>query len=352
MATKDDGKLTRKEFIGRASASLAVLGSLGWGGSPLFGWEAPQAKPPAGDPAGPAAGPGDPSARHSGKKAPALRLLGRTGLKVTPIGFGASRTMEPSLVKAALDRGINFFDTGRSYFNGRNEVMLGKALQGRRDEVVIQSKIPLRLRRKEGEPLSPEALKRVAKSLRASLDASLKALATGRVEVMLLHGISSPSVLENETVRDFFRESRKKGMIRACGFSTHANQAAMLRSANKDAFFDVVMVTYNHKGSFRHSRSGAFRALGPEGPAEGARHGGEEKDRGRRHEDVLRGSLLPRSGGRALFPGRRGMGPEARFHRRRRGCHGQRGGDRGGLQVPLVREPTLRTGRRFQGKEP
>ena len=260
MATKDDGKLTRKEFIGRASASLAVLGSLGWGGSPLFGWEAPQAKPPAGDPAGPAAGPGDPSARHSGKKAPALRLLGRTGLKVTPIGFGASRTMEPSLVKAALDRGINFFDTGRSYFNGRNEVMLGKALQGRRDEVVIQSKIPLRLRRKEGEPLSPEALKRVAKSLRASLDASLKALATDRVEVMLLHGISSPSVLENETVWDFFREARKKGMIRACGFSTHANQAAMLRSANKDAFFDVVMVTYNHKGSFRHSRSGAFRA--------------------------------------------------------------------------------------------
>ena len=69
-----------------------------------------------------------------------FRVLGRTGIKVSPIGFGASRTMEPSLVKMALDRGMNFLDTGRSYFNGRNLEMLGNTLKGIRKDVIIQSK--------------------------------------------------------------------------------------------------------------------------------------------------------------------------------------------------------------------
>ena len=72
-------------------------------------------------------------------------ILGRTGIKVPAICYGASRTQEIALIKTVLDKEINFFDTGRSYANGQNEIMLGKALKGLRKQVVIQSKIKPRI---------------------------------------------------------------------------------------------------------------------------------------------------------------------------------------------------------------
>jgi aryl-alcohol dehydrogenase-like predicted oxidoreductase len=42
-------------------------------------------------------------------------------------------------MRAVLDSGINFFDTGRSYNNGQNEIMVGEAIAGRRKDVIIQS---------------------------------------------------------------------------------------------------------------------------------------------------------------------------------------------------------------------
>ena len=65
-------------------------------------------------------------------------------MKVTTLGMGATRTMEPVIIKAALDNGINFYDTGRRYAGGNNEIMLGKVFEGIRNEVVIQSKVPVR----------------------------------------------------------------------------------------------------------------------------------------------------------------------------------------------------------------
>jgi aryl-alcohol dehydrogenase-like predicted oxidoreductase len=53
--------------------------------------------------------------------------------------------MEQSLVMAALEAGLNFLDTGRSYFRGQNEMMIGRATAGLRKEVVIQSKLDLGL---------------------------------------------------------------------------------------------------------------------------------------------------------------------------------------------------------------
>jgi hypothetical protein len=49
-----------------------------------------------------------------GLKKEGLRNLGRTSLKVTSLGMGATRTMEPAVIKAALDNGINFFDAWKS----------------------------------------------------------------------------------------------------------------------------------------------------------------------------------------------------------------------------------------------
>jgi len=77
------------------------------------------------------------------------RTLGRTGVKVSPLCLGAmafSRDNEADgirVVQRALDAGINFFDTADRYSGGQSEEMLGKALKGRRDDVVLATKFHL-----------------------------------------------------------------------------------------------------------------------------------------------------------------------------------------------------------------
>jgi len=186
------------------------------------------------------------------------RKLGRTGIQVSPVGYGASRTMELTLVKSALDTGINFIDTGRSYYNGQNEVMVGKVIQGIRKEVIIQSKISLRLREKGNRLNSAEAFTRIKNIMKSSLAESLKALQTDYIDILLLHGAESVDVIHHEAVIEFFRNAKEKGQIRACGFSSHSNQIRLLKAANESKFYDVIMIPYNHKGSYRHSNSGRY----------------------------------------------------------------------------------------------
>ena len=84
------------------------------------------------------------------------RTLGRTGLKVSPLGFGtggldplgikSGRSKEDMrrLIRHAFDRGINLFDTAPGYGDGRSERILGDALRELpREEVVVSTKIPL-----------------------------------------------------------------------------------------------------------------------------------------------------------------------------------------------------------------
>ncbi len=182
-------------------------------------------------------------------EAPALKALGRTGLRVTALGMGATRTQEPSLVRAAVDQGIRFIDTGRAYMNGQNEEMLGRALQGKRRLVVIQSKIRL----PEGAPATPAALRAY---LEKELNESLRSLQTDYVDVMLLHGIETEAELENETAREFFAAARTAGKIRACGFSAHKNHVALLEKALATDFYQVAMLPFNPFGRFRHSIGG------------------------------------------------------------------------------------------------
>ncbi|MBN1271152.1 MAG: aldo/keto reductase [Candidatus Aminicenantes bacterium] len=191
-------------------------------------------------------------------KSTSTRILGRTDLKVTPLGYGASRTMEPSLVEHALNKGINFFDTGRSYFQGRNEMMVGKILKEKRHSVVIQSKISLRIR-ESGEELKISSVReRIHKDMSASLEASLKALQTDLIDIMLLHGVRSEEILHHESILSFFEKAKKDGKIRAHGFSSHANSVAVLRASVDRGFYDVAMIPYNHKGSYVHSQSGRY----------------------------------------------------------------------------------------------
>jgi hypothetical protein len=74
-----------------------------------------------------------------------FRKLGKTGITVSPLCFGAPRTNDESLIKYSVEKGMNFIDTGHSYGNGNNEKLVGRAISGVRKEVVIQSKIRLEM---------------------------------------------------------------------------------------------------------------------------------------------------------------------------------------------------------------
>ena len=224
LKPKDEKGMTRKEFIRRTAAGLIGLGV---GGSfPInYGYS---------------------------EKAP--RKLGRTGIRIRPVGFGATRSLEKGLLKIGLEKGINFIDTGRDYFGGKNEEMVGEVVKGQRDKVVIQSKLRIRNRGKSIPTV--EAADRIRKEMDSTLDQSLKALQMDTIDILLIHGAESSELIYHDVVIQWFDKAKRSGKIRACGFSTHTNQIDLVKANNEKLFYDVIMVTFNHKGSLVHSQTG------------------------------------------------------------------------------------------------
>ena len=116
------------------------------------------------------------------------RTLVHTDLTVSRACFGAmtfgSQTDEATaarMVDLCLDRGVNFFDTANAYNGGRSESILGGILKGRRDRVVIASK----LGNKTGFP--PDAAPLSRRSVLANIDATLERLETDHLDIYYLH---------------------------------------------------------------------------------------------------------------------------------------------------------------------
>jgi len=183
----------------------------------------------------------------------ANRRVGRTGILVSAVGFGASRTNEEALIKYAVSKGINFIDTGRSYNNGNNERLVGKAISGIRNDLVIQSKIRLDKNDIPSEGKGRRGAEEIRNILRSRTEESLKALNTNYIDILLYHDASEENLLFHNEVMKFFEEQKSSGVIRAHGFSTHNDLIHLHERNNKEGFYDVIMVPFNHKGSFVHS---------------------------------------------------------------------------------------------------
>src|SRR5512139_2093248 len=67
------------------------------------------------------------SLSSSAAPAPVYRTLGRTGLRITVVSFGAMLTPEAEVIRTGLDMGINYVDTARRYMDGKNEEIVGRA---------------------------------------------------------------------------------------------------------------------------------------------------------------------------------------------------------------------------------
>ena len=189
---------------------------------------------------------------------PVKRPVGKTGIMVTPVCFGASRTNDESLIRYAIDKGFNLIDTGRSYANGNNERLVGKAVSGIRKNVVIQSKLRLDPNELPSEGKGRKGADEIKDALNTKLEASLKALGSDYIDILLYHDASQENLLFHTEVMKFFDGLKMSGVIRAHGFSAH-NDLMNLHERNiMELFYDVIMVPFNFKGSFVHSVTGRY----------------------------------------------------------------------------------------------
>jgi uncharacterized protein len=162
------------------------------------------------------------------------RTLGKTGLKVTTVSMGVMNCSDPAVVLRAFDLGINFYDTADCYMKGRNEEMVGKAFERRRQKVFIQTKVHVHDEKK----------------MRASVERSLQRLRTDYIDVLVWHSHSSPEEVADPNLFEFMSKMKKEGKARFTGFSAHSNMASLLREAAKSNLHDVALVSYN----FTHSK--------------------------------------------------------------------------------------------------
>ena len=155
------------------------------------------------------------------------RTLGKTGLKVTSVGFGCMVTSDASVITRAADLGINYFDTCRSYQHGNNERLVATGLKGKRRNIVLSSK-------------TDGTTKQAALD---ELNTSLSELATDHLDIWYLHMKDSPDKLPDELF-EAQQIARQQGKIRFAGVSTH-NPKEMVPFLIKKGATDVVLSAYN-----------------------------------------------------------------------------------------------------------
>ena len=195
---------------------------------------------------------------RNGLDVPELRKIGKTGIMVNPRCFGAARTNEGSLIKYGIDKGINFIDTGRSYANGNNERIVGQAIAGIREKIIIQTKIRLEENQLPSKGKGKKGAEEIRNVLSKEAEASLKALNTDYIDIMLYHDAIDENLLFHPEVLKFFSEMKKNGVFKACGFSSHNDRMNLFERNNTDRVYDIIMVPFNHKGSFVHSQTGSY----------------------------------------------------------------------------------------------
>jgi len=177
------------------------------------------------------------------------RVLGRTGLKVSSIGVGGFHATvhkeeqdSINLMHRGLDLGINFFDNADCYHNGVAEERMGKALEGRRNKVILMTKVD----------------QRDAIGSLKTLETTLRRLRTDYLDIWQFHAVMNMNELEQifapGGALETAEKARKEGKIRFIGLTGHADPQVHL-AAIKRYPFDTIQMPINvldpHFKSFR-----------------------------------------------------------------------------------------------------
>ena len=163
------------------------------------------------------------------------RRLGRTGLEVSEVGFGAIPIIRLSVedavrvLRRAYDRGITLYDTANMYLD--SEEKIGRAFSGRRHQVVLASK----------------TIKRDRQGAAADLDLSLRRLHTDYIDLYQLHQVSQEQDYQTLTGPDGALEAvfkaREEGKVRHIGVTSHSLEMAL--KLIKTGWFSTVQFPFN-----------------------------------------------------------------------------------------------------------
>ena len=153
------------------------------------------------------------------------RTLGKTGLKVSGVGYGIGFVPVTDVVARAIDMGINYYDTSRDY--GESENIFSGVIKGKRDKIVIASK--------SGRTKKEHILE--------DLDTTLKILGTDHVDIWHLHGRDNPAQIPDEAI-EAMEICKKSGKTRFIGFSCH-DVNNMVPFILKTGKWDVIQTTYS-----------------------------------------------------------------------------------------------------------
>ena len=194
-----------------------------------------------------------------------MRPLGKTGLMVSAIGIGGHHLGEVATVEEAIqivheavDAGVNFFDNCWEYYNGRSENWLGRGLEGRRDKVILMTKVCTHGR---GADL---ALK--------MLEESLRRLKTDHLDLWQIHGLAfdnDPAMAYAKGgVLEAFDKAKAQGKVRFVGFTGHKDPAIHLDMIRRGYPFDTVQMPLNvFDASFRSFEAQVLPELAARGIA-------------------------------------------------------------------------------------
>jgi len=181
------------------------------------------------------------------------RRLGRTGVSVSEIGYGAwgiggSQWMgaqdEESLraLHRAMDLGLNFIDTALAYGDGHSERLVGRVFRERKEEIYVATKVPPG--NWEWPAARPASEVFPAAHLRQSCETSLRNLGVERIDLLQLH-VWLDEYLEADWIRDTLLALQREGKVRWLGLSVNDHAPATALEAVASGLFDTVQVIYN-----------------------------------------------------------------------------------------------------------
>jgi aryl-alcohol dehydrogenase-like predicted oxidoreductase len=171
-----------------------------------------------------------------------LRPLGKTGLQVSVLGvggyhIGSAKTLEDAsnIISRAIDAGINFFDNCWEYHDGKSEEWMGHALQGKRDNVVLMSKVCTHGRDKN------VAMRQ--------LEESLTRLKTDHLDVWQIHEVvyyDDPELIfAPNGAAEALALAKQQGKVRFVGFTGHKDPRIHLKMLSYNFPFDTVQMPLN-----------------------------------------------------------------------------------------------------------
>lgn len=158
-------------------------------------------------------------------------VLGRTGLMASRLGIGGAYCKTAEGYLKALDCGVNYIDTARMYNDGDDERVIGEAIKGRRDGLILATK----------------TVQRDLEGASKDIETSLRLLGTECIDIYQLHHLNTQPEREKALglggALEALQRAREKGLIRFIGVTGH--DWVQMQKAIATGHFDTVLCWYN-----------------------------------------------------------------------------------------------------------